>query len=194
MIDQLERAVAPIGSPEFAADPYPTYAHLQARGPVHRDEAAPIWHVVGYHEVRACLGDSRLAADRCGWFLSEEQRGTHPDLARILPPILFGAGLVLVAIGLVVSGRRRGLARNAAIVLVVIAVIPLLIRYLAPKVASRAVGGEDRDLVEQVAVGAMDGWWIAMVAAFILAAAAVVIWLTSRTTPARRRSLPLWYE
>jgi cytochrome P450 len=83
MVDQLERIFAPIGSPEFQADPYPTYAHLRSTGPVHRDEAAPIWHVVGYHEVHAGLRDARLAAARSDRFLSEEQRREFSALAQI---------------------------------------------------------------------------------------------------------------
>jgi cytochrome P450 len=83
MVDQLERLVAPIGSPAFQADPYPTYAHLRATSPVHRDEAAPIWHVLGYHEVHAGLRDERLAAARSDQFLSEKQRRDFGALARI---------------------------------------------------------------------------------------------------------------
>jgi cytochrome P450 len=87
MVD-LAATHAPIGSPAFFANPYPTYAHLRALGPVHPDEAAPIWHVVGYQEVQAALRDPRLAADRSSWFLSAEQRHVYPVLARVLPDMV----------------------------------------------------------------------------------------------------------
>lgn len=88
MASSLIVAPAPIGSPEFEADPYPTYAYLRALGPVQRDENAPIWHVVGYQEVQAALRDPRLAADRTGWLLSAEQRCVHAALASALPDMM----------------------------------------------------------------------------------------------------------
>jgi len=115
------------------------------------------------------------------------------DLARVLPPILLAAGIALLAIGVAVSARRRGLARTAAVVMLLIAAIPLAIRFLGPAIASRAVSDEDKDLVEQLAEDAVAGWWIASLAALLLAAALAVVWLTSRSAPGRRSS-PLWYE
>jgi cytochrome P450 len=83
MVSQMERVSAPIGSPEFYADPYPTYARLREAGPVHRDEAVAIWHVVGYEEIHAGLRDGRLAAARSDRFLSEEQHREFGALARV---------------------------------------------------------------------------------------------------------------
>ena len=88
MVNQWERVLAPIGSPAFQADPYPTYEDLRAIGPVHRDEAAPMWHVVGYHEVHTSLCYERLAAARSSYFLSEEQRRDFDALARMLPAMM----------------------------------------------------------------------------------------------------------
>jgi cytochrome P450 len=88
MVNQLERPRAPIGSREFETNPYPTYAHFRSQGPVHRDEAAPIWHVVSYREVHVALRDPRLAAARTSLFLSEEQRQDFGALARILPDMM----------------------------------------------------------------------------------------------------------
>lgn len=88
MVDQLERGCAPIGSPEFEVDPYPTYECLRASGPVHRDETASMWHVVGYHEVQTALRDSRLAAARLDYFLSAEQRREFDVLGSILPDMM----------------------------------------------------------------------------------------------------------
>lgn len=50
----------------FTRDPYPVYAELRARGPVHRvriPEGAEAWLVVGYDAGRALLADQRLAKD-----------------------------------------------------------------------------------------------------------------------------------
>src|SRR5215212_7191963 len=88
MVGQLERVLAPIGSRQFEIDPYPTYAHLRLQASVHRDEAAPIWHVVSYREVHLALRDSRLTAERTRLFLSEEQRQDFAALARILPDMM----------------------------------------------------------------------------------------------------------
>jgi cytochrome P450 len=106
VVDLMEAAFAPIGSPAFAASPYPTYAHLRAIGPIHRDAAAPIWHVVGYQVTHAALRDPRLAADRSNWFLSEEQRLEFPALARILPDMVVFADPPL-------HSRLRGLVTRA---------------------------------------------------------------------------------
>ena len=52
--------------PEFTADPYPVYAELRQRGPVHRVRLAggvEAWLVVRYEEARAALADPRLTKD-----------------------------------------------------------------------------------------------------------------------------------
>ncbi|WP_435238041.1 cytochrome P450 family protein [Streptomyces sp. YPW6] len=48
----------------FTRDPYPVYAALRARGPVHRvriPEGADAWLVLGYEAGRALLADQRLS-------------------------------------------------------------------------------------------------------------------------------------
>jgi cytochrome P450 len=53
-------------SENFDADPYPVFARLRQRGPVHRirmAQGADGWLVVGYDEVRAALADDRLSKD-----------------------------------------------------------------------------------------------------------------------------------
>lgn len=52
----------------FREDPYPVYAELRARGPVHRVRLPPpalheMWLVVGYEEARTALADPRLSKD-----------------------------------------------------------------------------------------------------------------------------------
>ncbi|WP_269859437.1 cytochrome P450 family protein [Streptomyces sp. RPT161] len=51
---------------DFATDPYPLYAHLRERGPVHRvtaPDGTGVWLVVGHEQVRAALTDPRLRND-----------------------------------------------------------------------------------------------------------------------------------
>ena len=51
---------------DFIRDPYPVYAGLRTRGPVHRvrtPEGAEAWLVVGYEAGRALLADQRLSKD-----------------------------------------------------------------------------------------------------------------------------------
>jgi cytochrome P450 len=88
MVSQTERVLAAIGSPAFQADPYPIYENLLAMGPVHRDEAMSVWHLVGYDEVQTGLRDARLSAARAGYFLSEEQRQAFASLSRIVPAMM----------------------------------------------------------------------------------------------------------
>ncbi|MFC6066811.1 cytochrome P450 family protein [Streptomyces ochraceiscleroticus] len=52
--------------PDFTSDPYPYYAALRVRGPVHRvrlPDGREVWLVVGYDEARAALADPRLKKD-----------------------------------------------------------------------------------------------------------------------------------
>ncbi|TKA11052.1 cytochrome P450 family protein [Actinacidiphila oryziradicis] len=72
---------------QFTADPYPVYAELRARGPVHRvhtPDAGDLWLVVGHDEARAALADPRLAKDPRvinGNSYDEEFFGPHMLLA-----------------------------------------------------------------------------------------------------------------
>ncbi|WP_369250141.1 cytochrome P450 [Streptomyces sp. R41] len=69
----------------FTADPYPVYAALRERGPVHWVRTPPPgayegWLVVGYEEARAALADPRLSKDSTKMGLSsleEELMGRY---------------------------------------------------------------------------------------------------------------------
>ncbi|MBB5077703.1 cytochrome P450 family protein [Nonomuraea endophytica] len=73
-------------SPEFSANPYPMYAELRAKGPVHRVDFPPgaeAYVVVDYEHGRAALADPRLSKDiNSGpeWF-REAVRDGDPILA-----------------------------------------------------------------------------------------------------------------
>lgn len=64
--------LAPPGT-DFATDPYPVYALLRERGPVHHVptvDSGNIWLIVGHDEARAALTDPRLRNDirhSSGW-------------------------------------------------------------------------------------------------------------------------------
>lgn len=61
----------------FTRDPYPYYAELRARGPVHRvvlPDKTPAWLVVGYEAGRELLADQRLSKD---WSNASPLLGVH---------------------------------------------------------------------------------------------------------------------
>ncbi|MEU1617092.1 cytochrome P450 [Streptomyces sp. NPDC005722] len=68
---------------EFTADPYPVYARLREKGPVHRVRTADVgelWLIVGHDQARAALADTRFAKDSraLGWTsYDEELLGRH---------------------------------------------------------------------------------------------------------------------
>ncbi|MDF3289915.1 cytochrome P450 family protein [Streptomyces silvisoli] len=81
---------------DFVRDPYPVYAALRARGPVHRvriPEGAEAWLVVGYEAGRAALTDPRLSKQwkkaAADFPLTSPSAGPHmlnsdpPDHARL---------------------------------------------------------------------------------------------------------------
>lgn len=84
MIDLLEL------SPDFVRDPYPVYAQLRERGPVHHvrtPNGLEMWLVVGHEACRTAFTDPRLSRDwrRSGdisQFIGADQ--DHPALAHML--------------------------------------------------------------------------------------------------------------
>ncbi|MET7884669.1 cytochrome P450 [Streptomyces avermitilis] len=70
----------------FTEDPYPVYAELRERGPVHwvrtpQPEAYEGWLVVGHEEARAALADPRLSKDGT-------KKGLTPLDAELMGPYL----------------------------------------------------------------------------------------------------------
>ncbi|MFF9350132.1 cytochrome P450 [Streptomyces sp. NPDC014734] len=73
------------GIEDFTANPYPYYAELRARGPVHTvrtDEFERVWLVVGYDEGRATLADPRFSKEWRG--LVDRPEGDDPIYANML--------------------------------------------------------------------------------------------------------------
>jgi len=50
--------------PEIIADPFPIFARLRERDPVHWSERLGGWVLTRYRDVRMVLGDRRFSADR----------------------------------------------------------------------------------------------------------------------------------
>ncbi|MEU8471330.1 cytochrome P450 [Streptomyces sp. NPDC029006] len=76
---------------EFVRDPFPVYAALRARGPVHRvrvPEGHEAWLVVGYEVARAALADPRLAKswERASPTLSLVRPAAGPNMLNSDPP------------------------------------------------------------------------------------------------------------
>ncbi|MEU3909802.1 MULTISPECIES: cytochrome P450 [unclassified Streptomyces] len=84
MVDLLEL------SPDFVRDPYPVYAQLRERGPVHHvrtPDGEQVWLVVGHEACRAAFTDPRLSRDwrrsgDIGQIINTEQ--DDPSLAHML--------------------------------------------------------------------------------------------------------------
>ncbi|MET8946760.1 cytochrome P450 [Streptomyces sp. NPDC004542] len=76
---------------EFVRDPFPVYAALRERGPVHRvrvPEGYEAWLVVGYDAARAALADPRLAKswERASPTLSLVRPASGPNMLNSDPP------------------------------------------------------------------------------------------------------------
>ncbi|MFF5860740.1 cytochrome P450 [Streptomyces sp. NPDC012751] len=76
---------------DFVGDPFPVYAALRERGPVHRvrvPEGHEAWLVVGYEAARAALADPRLAKswDRAAPTLSMVRPAAGPNMLNSDPP------------------------------------------------------------------------------------------------------------
>ncbi len=63
--ERLESGVAfNLLSKSFRADPYPFYARLQERDPVHRMRTAPMWAVSRYEDIQTVLRDHKRFSSR----------------------------------------------------------------------------------------------------------------------------------
>jgi cytochrome P450 len=62
--------------PAVNADPYPVFAALRARDPVHRSEIVGGWVLTRFADVRTCLTDARLSSDRITPFV-RHRAGRH---------------------------------------------------------------------------------------------------------------------
>lgn len=75
--------------PEFRRDPYPIYAEIRARDPVHRFQAfkGEQWLLTRYRDVRQLLADPRFAVDDLPEQLAGKAAATHTRLDDLLASI-----------------------------------------------------------------------------------------------------------
>jgi cytochrome P450 len=72
-------AINPL-DPECARDPYPRFARLRERDPIHRDELMNAWLVTSFDAFVAIILDPRFTLDIREWDTFDP--ATHPDLLR----------------------------------------------------------------------------------------------------------------
>ena len=53
-----------LGSPEFFANPYPTFARMRRDDPVYRQEATGLWYASRHREISALCKDRRFSSAR----------------------------------------------------------------------------------------------------------------------------------
>ena len=70
-------------APEAAADPYPAYARLRARDPVHWSARLGAWVLTRYDDVMAAQRDRRFSADRASPFADRMDAAARPEAARM---------------------------------------------------------------------------------------------------------------
>ena len=78
-----------ISSSAFKADPYPFYAQLRGRAPVHRiilGDKRPAWLVTWYDDVVTVLKDDRFGKDKRK-VMSGEQLAREPWILKMIQPI-----------------------------------------------------------------------------------------------------------
>ncbi|MFI5615980.1 cytochrome P450 [Streptomyces sp. NPDC051567] len=66
-------------TPEFFQDPYPAYARLRERAPVHFHEPLNAWLLSRYEDVDLLLRDRRTSADRVGPLLAQAPAELRED-------------------------------------------------------------------------------------------------------------------
>lgn len=72
-------AINPL-DPTFARDPYPVFARLRERDPIHRDEVMNAWLVTSFDACISIMQDARFTLDAREWEAFEPS--THPELVR----------------------------------------------------------------------------------------------------------------
>ncbi|HYV43943.1 MAG TPA: cytochrome P450 [Myxococcaceae bacterium] len=79
-----------LASPEFRANPWPWYAELRHRTPVHQitfTDGKPAWLILRYPDVAAALKDPRLAKNPYRTLSPEEQKKNLPWMPGFLKPL-----------------------------------------------------------------------------------------------------------
>src|ERR1700719_4108925 len=124
-------ATVSIGSaprrPEHIANPFPIFAELRRRDPVHWSDVLGGWVLTRYRDVRQVLNDPRFSADRITPFRDHLQ----PDARAQVAELLRSLGQWAVFNDPPAHTRRRALLNKAFTPRAVMALRPLIERIVA---------------------------------------------------------------
>jgi hypothetical protein len=128
--------------PETIADPFPIFAELRRRDPVHWSDVLGGWVLTRYRDVRLALTDARFSADRITPFRDHLEPDARAQIAELLKTL----GLWAVFNDPPAHTRRRGLLNKAFTPRAVMALRPLIERIVAHLIARVSERG-DFDLI-----------------------------------------------
>jgi cytochrome P450 len=132
--------------PEIIADPFPIFAELRERDPVHWSDVLGGWVLTRYRDVRQVLNDPRFSADRITPFRDHLEPDARAQVAELLKTL----GLWAVFNDAPAHTRRRGLLNKAFTPRAVMALRPLIERIVA-HLLSRMAARESMDLIAEFA-------------------------------------------
>jgi cytochrome P450 len=124
--------------PEFITNPFPIFAELRQRDPVHWSDALGGWVLTRYRDVRQVLNDARFSADRITPFRDHLQPDARAQVAELLKTL----GLWAVFNDPPAHTRRRGLLNKAFTPRAVMALRPMIERIVAQLVSRISARGE----------------------------------------------------
>ncbi len=128
--------------PEVIANPFPIFAELRERDPVHWSEVLGGWVLTRYRDVRQALNDPRFSADRITPFRDHLERDARAQVGELLKTL----GMWAVFNDPPAHTRRRGLLNKAFTPRAVMALRPMIERIVAHLI-SRVAGRGEMDLI-----------------------------------------------
>jgi cytochrome P450 len=132
--------------PEHIANPFPIFAELRRRDPVHWSDVLGGWVLTRYRDVRQILNDARFSADRITPFRDHLRPDARAQVAELLKTL----GLWAVFNDPPAHTRRRSLLNKAFTPRAVMALRPLIERIVA-HLLSRVTERGEMDLIADVA-------------------------------------------
>jgi cytochrome P450 len=132
--------------PEHIADPFPIFAELRAREPVHWSDVLGGWVLTRYRDVRQVLNDARFSADRITPFRDHLAPDARAQVAELLKTL----GIWAVFNDPPAHTRRRGLLNKAFTPRAVMALRPMVERIVTHLI-SRIAGRGEMDLIAEFA-------------------------------------------
>ncbi len=124
--------------PEHIANPFPAFAELRQRDPVHWSDVLGGWVLTRYRDVKQVLNDARFSADRITPF----REHLRPDARAQVAELLKTLGMWAVFNDPPAHTRRRGLLNKAFTPRAVLALRPLIERIVAHLISRVADRGE----------------------------------------------------